>query len=193
MRPPAPPVGWEVTMRAITGIARLGAGLTAAGFAAAALSGCSFEVSTGGLAVSRTDLENDITQRLQKAGEKPQTVTCAENLRGEVGKTTRCEVLLNGADSFDLVVTATKIDGEKISYSMVPAASKEQLDKLVAKTVSQSAGAAVDSADCDGGLDGKQGAEAHCDVTAAGQTTRHTVTVTKVEGLMMYFHVQPSG
>jgi hypothetical protein len=179
----------EVTMRATTAF---GAGLTAVGVAAAALSGCSFDISTGGLAVSKTDLEKDITQRLQKAGEKPQTVTCAENLRGEVGKTTRCEVLLNGSDSFDLVVTATKIDGENISYSMVPAASKEQLDKLVVKTVSQSSGAAVESADCDGGLDGKTGAEAHCDVTAAGETTRHTVTVTKVEGLMMYFHVQPA-
>ncbi|KAA0111732.1 DUF4333 domain-containing protein [Mycolicibacterium sp. P1-5] len=171
---------------------RLGAALVTVGLAAAALSGCSFDASTDGLSVSRTDLEKDITQRLQKAGEKPQTVTCKENLAGQVGRTTRCELLLSGADSFDVVVTATKVDGENISYSMIPAASKEQLDKLVAKTVSESAKVTVDSADCDGGLEGKQGAEAHCDVTAGGETTRQRVTVTKVEGLMMYFHVQPA-
>ncbi|WP_082135682.1 DUF4333 domain-containing protein [Mycobacterium sp. EPa45] len=171
---------------------RLAAAVATVGVTAVALSGCSFSASTGGLAVSKTDLEKDITQRLQKAGEKPQTVTCKENLPGQVGKTTRCELLLSGADGFDVVVTATKIDGENISYSMIPAASKEQLDKLVTKTVSESAKVTVDSADCDGGLEGRQGAEAHCDVTADGETTRQLVTVTKVEGLMMYFHVQPA-
>jgi hypothetical protein len=160
---------------------------------AAALSGCSFHVSTDALSVSRTDLEKDITQRLRKAGEKPQTVTCKENLPGQVGKSTRCEVLLSGTDSFDLVVTATKVDGETVSYNMVPAASKQQLDKLVAKSLSESSGVTVDSADCLGGLEGKQGAQAQCDVTADGATSRHTVVVTKVEGLMMYFHVQPAG
>ena len=170
---------------------RVGAVLAAVGLTAASLSGCSFHASTGGLSVSRTDLEKDITQRLQQAGEKPQSVTCKENLAGTVGKTTRCELLLSGTDSFDVIVTATKIDGEKVSYSMIPAASKEQLDKLVAKTVSESAKVTVDSADCDGGLEGRQGAQAHCDVTGDGETTRQLVTVTKVEGLMMYFHVQP--
>jgi hypothetical protein len=174
------------------GLARLGAALATVGLAAVALSGCSSNAGTGGLSVSKTDLEKDITARLQKAGETPQAVTCNENLPGQVGKTTRCELLLSGADSFDVVVTATKIDGENISYSMIPAASKEQLDKLVAKTVSESAKVTVESADCDGGLEGKQGAEAHCAVSAAGETTRQRVTVTKVEGLMMYFHVQPA-
>ena len=177
-------------MRPTMVLARLGVAL-ATGLVAVALGGCSSH-ATPGPSVSKVDLEKDISQRLKAAGQTPQTVTCKDNLAGEIGKTTRCQVLLSGADSFDLVVTATKIDGETVGYVMVPAASKEQLDRVVAKTVSQTAGVTVDSADCQGGLEGQKGAHTQCEVTAQGAKSRHTVTVTKVEGLMMYFHVQPA-
>jgi hypothetical protein len=49
----------------------------------------------------------------------------------------------------------------------------------------------VDSVSCDSGLDGKAGTETHCDVTVAGATSKRTVVVTKVEGLMLYFNVLP--
>ena len=37
----------------------------------------------------KADLQKDITDRLTKAGQTPQSVNCAEDLVGEVDKTTR--------------------------------------------------------------------------------------------------------
>ncbi|MCX2932961.1 DUF4333 domain-containing protein [Mycobacterium sp. CVI_P3] len=171
---------------------RLGAALAAA-LAGVALAGCSFHVSTGGLSVSKTDLEKDISQRLEKAEKKPQTVTCKENLQGEVGKSTRCEVVMSSTNSFDLIVTATKVEGTTVSYDMRPAMSKDQLDKEVADLVSQrvAPNVTIDSVNCEGGLDGKKGDETQCEITAGGVTSQRTVAVTRVKGLMMYFNVLP--
>ncbi|TGD88500.1 DUF4333 domain-containing protein [Mycolicibacterium sp. CH28] len=170
----------------------LGTAVLAVGIAGTALSGCSVNVSTGGPpVVSKTDLEKDISGRLEKAGQKPQAVTCKDDLPGEVGKSTRCEVTLSTDNSFEPVVTVTKVDGSTVSYDMTPAVSKEQLDKAVAHLLSEPSGPAVDSVNCESGLDGKQGAEGHCEVTAAGVTLKRTVEVTKVDGLMMNFVVLP--
>jgi Domain of unknown function (DUF4333) len=177
-------------MRRTMVLPRLGAALATAGLACAALSGCSFNVSTG-VSVSKTDLEKDISQRLEKVGQKPQTVTCKDDLKGEVGKSTRCEVVLSSTNSFEPIVTVTKVEGTTVSYDMTPAVSKTQLDKSVASLISQASGVTVDSVNCEGGLDGKLGAETHCDVTGNGVTSRRTVAVTKVDGLMMNFDVLP--
>ncbi|OYN75340.1 DUF4333 domain-containing protein [Mycolicibacterium sphagni] len=177
-------------MRPTMVLPRLSAALVAAGLAAAALSGCSSNANTG-VSVSKTDLEKDISTRLEKAGQKPQTVTCKDDLQGEVGKSTRCEVVMSSTNAFEPVVTVTKVDGTTVSYDMTPAMSKSQLEKGVADLLPKVSGATVDSVSCDGGLDGKQGNQTHCDVTAGGTTTKRTVVVTKVEGLMMYFNVLP--
>jgi hypothetical protein len=169
---------------------RVGAALAAAGLAGAVLAGCSFSASTG-VSVSKTDLEKDISERLEKAGQKPQTVTCKDDLKGEVGKTTRCEVVLSSDNSFEPVVTVTKVEGTTVSYDMAPAVSKSQLEKQVVSLLSQVSGVTVDSVTCEGGLDGKIGTETHCDVTVAGVTSKRTVAVTKVDGLMMNFRVLP--
>ena len=87
--------------------------------------------------MSKTDLEKDISERLEKAGQKPQTVTCKDDLQGEVGKSTRCEVVLSNTNSFEPVVTVTKVEGTTVSYDMTPAVSKTQLEKAVAGLVSQ--------------------------------------------------------
>lgn len=177
-------------MRRMMVLPRLGAMLAAVGLAGAALAGCSFNVSTG-VSVSKTDLEKDISQRLEKEGQKPQTVTCKDNLKGEVGKTTRCEVVLSSDNSFEPVVTVTKVEGTTVSYDMEPALSKSQLEKGVSTLLSNASSVTVDSVSCDGGLEGKQGTETQCDVTADGVTSKRTVVVTRVEGLMMYFNVLP--
>lgn len=157
----------------------------------AALAGCSFSASTGKPVVDKADLQKDITERLTKAGAKPESVTCKDNLEGEVGKTTRCEVVLSDSNSFEPIVTVTKVEGTTVSYDMSPAVNKEQLEKTVATMVSQASGAKVDSVSCESGLDGKKGAEAHCDVTAGGVTLKRTVEVTEVNNLLMNFTVIP--
>jgi hypothetical protein len=156
-----------------------------------ALVGCSF--SAEGYAkptVSKESLQNDVAERLTKAGEPPTSVSCKEDLVGEVGKTARCDVVLSPTNSFEPVVTVTGVDGTTIDYEMTPALSKEQLEQAVARLV-RGTGVAVDSVSCDSGLDGKVGSVAHCDVAAGGVTTRRTVEVNKVEGLMMNFDLLP--
>jgi hypothetical protein len=73
--------------------------LAAAGLLCCALSGCS--VNGGGLnvpTVSRTALQQDIAQRLADAGEKPESVTCQQDLVGEVGTTAHCEVVVSASN-----------------------------------------------------------------------------------------------
>lgn len=171
---------------------RLGAALAAAALTGAALSGCSFSIGGSGKPiVAKGDLQNDISERLAKAGEKPKSVTCKDDLQGEVGKTTKCEVVLSDTNSFEPIVTVTKVEGTTVSYDMTPAISKEQLQTAVSNLVADASGEKVDSVICESGLEGKKGSEAHCDVTAGGLTLKRTVDVTKVDGLMMNFTLIP--
>ena len=141
--------------------------------------------------VDKDALQTDIAARLAKAGEQPQSVTCKEDLVGEVGRTARCEVVMSPTNSFEPVVTVTGVDGSTIDYEMSPAVSKEQLEKAVSRLVADAARAPVASVSCESGLDGKVGAIAHCEVDAGGVKLRRTVEVNKVEGLMMNFDVVP--
>jgi hypothetical protein len=141
--------------------------------------------------VGKDALQTDIAARLAKAGEQPQSVTCREDLIGEVGKTTRCEVVMSPTNSFEPVITVTGVDGSAINYEMTPAVSKEQLEKAVSRLVTDAARTQVASVSCESGLEGKVGVTAHCDVDAGGVTLRRTVEVNSVEGLMMNFDVVP--
>ena len=171
---------------------RTGAILVAMAVSGMMLTACSFSVGTGGPpVVAKADLQKDISERLEKAGQKPTSVQCKDDLKGEVGKSVTCEVALTDTNVFEPVVTVTKVDGSTVSYDMAPAVSKEQLEKAVARLLSESSGAPVDSVTCDSGLEGKKGAEAQCDVTAGGLTLKRTVDVTKVDGLLMNFTVIP--
>lgn len=169
-----------------------GAAVAALVLAGGALAGCSFTFGAGSKpVVAKADLQKDISERLEKVGQKPDSVTCKDDLEGEVGKTTRCEVVLTATNTFEPIVTVTKVEGTTVSYDMTPAVSKDQLEKSVSKLVSDAAGVTVDSVICNSGLEGKKGAEAHCDVTAGGVTLQRTVDVTKVDGLLMNFTLIP--
>ena len=158
----------------------------------ALVSGCDANVGIGGTrAVGREALQTDIASQLAKAGEQPQSVTCREDLVGEVGKTTRCEVVMSPTNSFEPVITVTGVDGSAVNYEMSPAVSKEQLEKAVSRLVADAAGVQVASVSCDSGLEGKVGATAQCDVDAGGVKLRRTVEVNTVDGLMMNFDVVP--
>jgi Domain of unknown function (DUF4333) len=168
------------------------AALGALATGAALVSGCSVPAGTGGKpTVYRGALQTDIADRLTKAGERPESVTCMEDLVGEVGKTARCEVVISETNSFEPVVTVTRVDGTSIDYEMTPALSKEQLEKAVSRLVADAANVRVDSVACASGLQGNVGAGAACEVDAGGVKLRRTVEVRSVEGLMMNFDVVP--
>jgi hypothetical protein len=160
--------------------------------AGALVSGCIANVGPNGTGtVGRDALQTDIAVRLAKAGQQPQSVTCNEDLVGEVGKTTRCEVVMSATNSFEPVISVTGVDGSAINYEMRPAVSKEQLEKAVSRLVIDASREPVASVSCESGVEGKVGATAHCDVDTGGVKLRRTVEVNSVEGLMMNFDVVP--
>ena len=136
---------------------------------------CSSPVSSDAIpAVAPEDLQADIAARLATAGEKPQSVVCKDPLIGEVGQSARCDVTMGPTNSFEPVVTVTDIDGAAIVYEMIPALSRPQLERAVARLVSSPPEAVA----CLAGLPGRTGAEAQCDVTSGGPPLRRTATVT---------------
>ena len=153
------------------------------------LSGCSFSASVGGPpVVAKADLQKDITDRLTEAGQTPKSVTCSEDLIGELDKTTRCEVVLSDTNQIEPIVKTTKVEGTTVSYEMTPALSQEQLQTQVAALVEQN-GMAVDTVACAGGLEGVVGNKANCTVNGDGETTETVVDVTEVNGLLMNFQI----
>ena len=158
--------------------------------AVAAVSGCSFSIGGGTPMVSQDDLQKDISERLSEAGEKPESVTCDGPLVGEVGKTTRCDVVISRTNSFQPVVKVTKVEDTTISYDVTPAMSKEQLEDYISARDSDD-GKQVESVSCDSGLDGEKGAVTYCDTEAPKGTFRKKVEVVDVDGLLMNFNFVP--
>ena len=166
--------------------------LAAAGMACCLLVGCSVDNSAINVpTVSRKALQEDIARRLGDAGEKPQSVTCKQDLVGEVGTTAHCEVVVSATNSFEPIVTVTAADGAAIDYEMTPAVSREQLEAVVSRLLSDSTGRDVRAVWCESGLEGRVGAVGHCDVDAGGVRLRRTVEVSGVHGLMMNFELAP--
>lgn len=162
----------------------------------AAVSGCTINLghpdqSNTAPKVSKEDLQKDISQRLTAAGQAPQSVTCQGDLTGALGQTTRCDVTMGPANSFEPIVTVTGLEGTKVDYDVTPSVSKTQLEASVSRMVANSTKAPVASVSCQSGLEGKIGALAYCDVTAGGATTRRTVEVTNVSGLSMSYGLVP--
>src|ERR1700677_4146999 len=74
--------------------------------------------------VSKADLEKDISQRLTAAGQVPLSVSCLADLVGTLGQSTRCEVTMGQANSFEAVLTVTGLQGTKVDYDITASVSK---------------------------------------------------------------------
>jgi hypothetical protein len=153
----------------------------------AVLTGCNADAGIDAPIVSRQTLQADIADRLAKAGDPARSVACQQDLIGRVGRTTRCDVVVSGANDFELIVTVTRVDGSTVDYGMSPALSQRQLEKAVTALMATNSGNRVDSVACESGLEGTVGATASCDVDAGGRKERRTVRVTEVSGLTMNF------
>ena len=154
--------------------------VAAAGLVGAGLSGCSAKVETSSetkveKSVGAAELQTNVTERLTAAGAPPQTVTCKGDLVGEVGKTSRCDVVFSDTNSLEAIVTTTGADSSEITYDLTPAMTKEQVEKAVAGLSS------AQSAKCDAGLEGKVGNTTNCEVTLDGQTSKRIVEVSTVD------------
>lgn len=166
--------------------------ITAAGMLCCLLAGCN--VTSGGLNVPRVAkraLQEDIAGRLAGAGEKPESVTCNQDLIGEVGTTVRCEVVISPSNRFEPIITVTGVDGAAIDYDMTPAVSRSQLEEVVLRLVADAETVDVKAVSCETGIEGTVGAATHCDVDAGSVRARRTVEVSGVNGLMMKLEVVP--
>jgi hypothetical protein len=141
--------------------------------------------------VNRTALQSDITARLAEAGETPRSVTCQEDLLGQVGRTARCDIVLSDTNSFQPVATVTSVSGASVDYELTPAISQPQLEQAV-RRLAAVGGERVNGVVCESGLDGSVGARAYCTVDAAGVRARRPVEVTDVTGLTMNFNLLSS-
>jgi hypothetical protein len=95
--------------------------------------------------------------------------------------------VVDGANSFQPIVTVTGTDAGAIQYDLTPALSREQLERAVARLVAEKSSESIDSVACEGGLRGEMGASAGCDVAAGKTQARRVVEVTGVSGLTMTF------
>jgi uncharacterized protein DUF4333 len=141
--------------------------------------------------VSKDALQSDISQRLTTAGQTPQSVTCPDDLIGQLGQSVHCDVTMSPANSFEPIITVTGLEGTKVNYDVTPSVSKSQLEASVSQMVARSTKSTPDSVTCQSGLDGKVGAVAYCDVSAGGASTRRTVTVDDVSGLSLKYGLIP--
>jgi len=141
--------------------------------------------------VNKSELELTLSKQLTNPGQAPPMVVCEHGLIGKVGQNTRCDVTM-ADNAFQPIVTISSVDDANVKFDLAPAVSKAQLEAAVTKMIKQEAQADPDSVLCDTGLEGKEGFLAVCHVTAAGFTSRRTVSVTKVEGLSMNYGLSPA-
>jgi hypothetical protein len=162
---------------------------------ACALSGCTINLGNSSQQdapkVSKDALQSDISQRLTSAGQTPQSVTCPNDLIGQLGQSVRCDVTMSPTNGFEPIITVTGLEGTKVDYDVTPSVSKSQLQASVSAMVAKSTKTAPDSVSCQSGLEGKVGAVAYCDVSASGASTRRTVTVAEVSGLSLKYGLVP--
>jgi hypothetical protein len=91
---------------------RATAALATAALAVLFAAGC----SSGTGSVDKEEVARKISAGLeQEVGQKPDDVTCPENLPAEVGATIRCE-LTAGSDTLGVTVTTTSVEGGKASF-----------------------------------------------------------------------------
>ena len=81
-----------------------------------AVSGCS--VSVGKVSVDHSELEKSISDQLTKqVGQRPDKITCPDDLEGKVGATTRC-TLTAGSDKLGVTAKTTSVKGKNVRFSI---------------------------------------------------------------------------
>jgi Domain of unknown function (DUF4333) len=84
------------------------------GAAATVVVGC----TSGPPTVAKKDLSGEISEQLkQQVGRAPDSVTCPDDLKGEVGTKERCE-LKDGNDTYGVTVTVTSVKDSDVKFDI---------------------------------------------------------------------------
>lgn len=87
--------------------------------AGAALALCIAAAACGASAVSQADIEKGVADQLEaKIGQRPD-VSCDGELPAKKGAKLRCELKADDGSTIGATVTATKVDGSDVSYTVI--------------------------------------------------------------------------
>lgn len=147
-----------------------------------AVAGCSFSVGSNQTAsVAKSDVADQISDKVnEKAGHKPQSVTCPDDLKATVGASVDCHMTYDG-QTYGVNATVTSVDGSKVNFDIVETVNKDDVVKSISDQLAQESGRAPDSVTCPNDLKGDVGATLRCQLTDQGSTYGVTVTVSSVD------------
>ncbi len=159
-------------------------------FVAAAIAGTLVSVSacsSGPKMVSKDDIAKQITTKMTDAdGNKPDSVTCPDGLKGQVGAQLNCGMKIKGQD-YNVNVTATSVKGDDVEFDMVETVDKNLVANKVSEQLTEKVGRKPDSVTCPDNLKGTPGSTLRCDLKDNGQTYGVTVTVSNVDAGDVHF------
>jgi fibronectin type 3 domain-containing protein len=144
---------------------------------------CSCSIGSSSDAVSKSNIANQITSKLtDAAGNKPDSVTCPNDLPAKVGAQLNCTMKVkNQSFNVNVNVTVTSVNGNDVKFNMVETVDKDQVSSILSHKLTQQVGRKPDSVTCPDNLKGVQGATLRCELTDSGQKYGISVTVTNVD------------
>jgi Domain of unknown function (DUF4333) len=74
--------------------------------------------ASGPKTVSKSDVESQISQKMtDSAGNKPESVSCPDDLTATVGATLRC-TLVDAGQTYGVNVTVTSVEGSDVKFDI---------------------------------------------------------------------------
>jgi predicted thioesterase len=146
--------------------------------------------SSGPSTVNKSDIQNQINSKMtDSSGNKPDSVNCPNELNATVGAATDCDMTVKG-QPFNVNVTVTSVDGDKVKFDMVETVDKAQVASEISDQLAQQVGHKPESVTCPDNLKGDTGATLQCELTDSGQTYGVNVTVTDVDAGDVKFDIK---
>jgi len=124
-------------------------------------------------------LQKDLTDRLVRDKRPPADVVCPRDLVGVPGRSTRCDVVFDPANSIEAVIETTMVDDGSVHYEVRPRMTKEQTERLVRALTSATAVV------CDSGLDDRLATTTRCEVDRNGSKSLRTVSAKRTGDLAL--------
>jgi Domain of unknown function (DUF4333) len=147
-----------------------------------AAAGCSGSVSINQeKTVAKADVADQISTKVnEKAGHKPESVTCPGDLKAAVGASLDCQMTYDG-QPYGVNVTVTTIDGDRVNFDIVETVPKDDVAKQISDQLGQQFGRTPENVTCPDDVKGDVGATTRCELTDQGSTYGVTVTVTSAD------------
>jgi hypothetical protein len=142
---------------------------------------CSCSIGSSSHSMSKSDVASRITSKLtDAAGNKPDSVTCPNDLPAKVGAQLNCEMKVKN-QTFNVNVTVTSVNGSDVKFDMAETVDKNQVANVISDKLTQQVGSRPDSVTCPDNLKGVEGATLRCQLTDGSRKYGISVTVTNVD------------